>query len=203
MERLKQEVFIIAFSTIAFAVIIDAYANSSNDSCSFRYKPKTLLTGVTQLNVNPDNYIEQYGKGSVIKGEGGTCNFEPPFEKCVAGNGIVCKGVTPAWPIFHEKVTHFIQKDITHVWSFTYDVKYTGQIGAVLMSGNRNIKISSTAGDTQQIGLDCWRYFGEYVYYEPTSSTDPYACNLISKKKYFFNIKNLSDDVSRYQLKGM
>jgi hypothetical protein len=126
-----------------------------------------------------------------------------PSDGCKSGNGIVCKGATPAWPVFHEKVTHYLERDTTHVWSFVYEsAASVGQIGAVLSLGEKNLKISDVAGDTKEVDWNCWRDFGEYVFYEPASGTDPYACNLTLGMQYYFNIRNVSGANSTYQLKG-
>lgn len=121
---------------------------------------------------------------------------------CTPSPGIVCMGPTPAWPVFHEAVNHVLYANTTHVWSFVYESKIIGQIGAVLSTGAKNLKISDIAGDTKEVGFDCWRDFGDSVLFEPAGGGDKYRCDLVVGKQYYFNIKNMDSAATKYQLKG-
>ena len=170
-------------ATIYYAPRADEITGSANDYFTYTIKDATGKTSNTARVDVSVNWVDV------------------PSDGCKAGGGIVCMGPTPDWPDFHEPVNHQLAANTTHVWSFTYDPVATGQIGAVLSTGAKIFKISETAGDTKETGLDCWRDFAEYVYYEPATGSDPGACDLTKGTQYYFNIRNIGAN-TQYQLKG-
>lgn len=170
-------------SAIYYAPSFEQITGSADDSFTYTVTDATgAVSRVAKVDVHV-NWIDQ-------------------SDGCQPTSTIVCMGELPNWPVTHDTTSYILEEGYTHVWTFTYATEHTGQLGATLSPGYKDLKISKLSGDTQAEATGCWVQNNEYVYYEPEPGTNPYKCDLKVGQQYYFNIKN-QDALTKYHLTGL